>query len=116
MTTMQNVAWPMITVSRPRSIPIARNAVLRAMPVTIPGRAIGRMTAKDTASRPKNEKRWTANASSVPRMSATVVAPSAAWSDVVSADRMPTSSIARMNQSSVRPSIGHRLNGAALNA
>ncbi len=63
---MQNVAWPMMIVSRPKSMPMVRNAVLRAIPVTMPGRAIGRMTRKEIVSRPKKRKRWTANESERP--------------------------------------------------
>ena len=36
-TTTQNVAWPMMIVSRPNSMPIVRNAVFSARPVTMPG-------------------------------------------------------------------------------
>lgn len=54
-TTMQNVACAMIAVSRPRLMPrIVRNALFSAMPVTIPGSAIGRMISSDTGLRPKN--------------------------------------------------------------
>ena len=55
-TTMQNVAWPMITVIRPKLFgPITvASAALSAMPVTMPGSAIGRMTRKLTDERPKN--------------------------------------------------------------
>ena len=62
-------------------MPIVRNAVLSAIPVTMPGRAIGRMTRNETVSRPKKRKRWTANESSDPSTRATSVAPMAAWSD-----------------------------------
>ncbi len=51
---MQNVAWPMMIVIIPSSIPIARKAVLSAMPVTMPGSAIGRITMNEIVSRPKN--------------------------------------------------------------
>ena len=51
---MQKVAWPMAIVSRPSDTPSTCVKVeLSAMPVTIPGNAIGRMTRNDTASRPK---------------------------------------------------------------
>ena len=51
---MQKVAWPTMIVNMPSSMPTARNAVLSAMPVTIPGSAIGRMTRNEIVSRPKN--------------------------------------------------------------
>ncbi len=44
------------------------------MPVTIPGRAIGRTRRNDTASRPKKRKRATPNAAAEPRTSAMPVA------------------------------------------
>ena len=49
-----------------------------ASPVTIPGSAIGRITANVITSRPKNRYRETASDASVPRMSAIAVAPTAA--------------------------------------
>ena len=52
---MQNVAWPMMIVISPNSTPNVWNVELRAMPVTTPGRAIGRISRKLTVSRPKNE-------------------------------------------------------------
>ena len=47
-TTMQNVACPMITVQQPerRRRRTVRNAEFSAMPVTMPGSAIGRTTRK----------------------------------------------------------------------
>ena len=53
MTTTQNVAWPTTIVSTPNSKPIVRNAVLRPSPVTIPGKARGRITMNAIVSRPK---------------------------------------------------------------
>jgi hypothetical protein len=51
--TMQNVACATTMVTKPSSQPNrVRNALLRAMPVTIPGSAIGRITSSDTVSRP----------------------------------------------------------------
>ena len=86
-------------------MPIVRNAVFRAMPVTMPGRAIGRMTRNDTVSRPKNRKRWTAKASSDPSTSATTVAPSAARSEFRSAVRTP-SFVERLEVPVDRQSLG----------
>ena len=55
---MQNVACPTITVNSPSSTPsgcsMVRKAFDSAMPVTMPGSAIGRTTRSDTVSRPKN--------------------------------------------------------------
>ncbi len=53
-STMQNVAWPTITVNRVRStFRTCVNVAFSAIPVTIPGRASGRITRNDTVSRPK---------------------------------------------------------------
>ena len=50
--TMQNVACPTITVNRPSCRPngvsTVLNALFSAMPVTMPGSAIGRMTSSET--------------------------------------------------------------------
>ena len=58
-TTMQNVAWPRITVKRPNEIPSGTstvlNAELSAIPVTMPGKAIGRITRKLIDCLPKKE-------------------------------------------------------------
>ena len=53
-TTMQNVAWPTITVNSDRSTPsTCVNVAFSAMPVTMPGSASGRMIRNETVSRPK---------------------------------------------------------------
>ena len=53
-TTMQKVAWPTITVNSDRSTPSTWvNVAFRAIPVTIPGSAIGRMIRNEIVSRPK---------------------------------------------------------------
>ncbi len=83
----------MTIVSVPKGTPRLLNDALRAMPVTIPGRAIGRIRKNDTTSRPKKWKRWTANAARLPRTSATTIAKSATSMDRKNASR--TSSLAR---------------------
>ena len=54
---MQKVAWPTITVKSPSPTPngskMERKVAFSAIPVTIPGSAIGRMTRNETVSRPK---------------------------------------------------------------
>jgi hypothetical protein len=52
---MQNVAWPRMIVNVVKPIPEALIVALRAIPVTIPGRAIGRTSRNETVPRPKNE-------------------------------------------------------------
>ncbi len=95
-----------MTVASPRSMPNVRNVVPSAMPVTIPGSAMGSTTRKLITSRPKNRKRATAMAVSVPRSSAMSVAPVAARSEATSASRTPPSAAARENQSRVSPRMG----------
>ena len=52
--TTQNVAWPTMIVSSPKSTPNVTNDVRSAMPVTTPGRAIGRTRKNEIVWRPKN--------------------------------------------------------------
>ena len=59
-----------------------------AMPVMIPGSAIGRTSRNDTDSRPKKRKRAIANAAIDPSTSAIDVASSAAQTDSQTALRM----------------------------
>ena len=70
-----------MTVNRPKFTPSGCSVVVialdSAMPVTMPGSAIGSTMRIDTASRPKNRYRATANDAIVPSTSATAVAPSA---------------------------------------
>ncbi len=69
-----------------------------ASPVTMPGSAIGRITAKVITSRPKNEYRATAREASVPRTRARAVATRAARIDSFSASRTLSSLKATENQ------------------
>ena len=50
---MQNVAWPTIDREQPEREPAVLNVAFSAIPVTIPGSAIGRMTRNEIVSRPK---------------------------------------------------------------
>ena len=85
---MQKVAWPTITVKRLRAIPSTWvKVLLRATPVTIPGRAIGRMTRKEIVSRPKKRCRATASEARVPSRIAIAVATNPAFSEVTKASR-----------------------------
>src|SRR5579863_9121724 len=72
--TTQNVAWPMTIVQIERLMWPAMKAELSAIPVTIPGNAIGRTSRNDTASRPKKRKRATPNAAAEPSTRAMPVA------------------------------------------
>jgi hypothetical protein len=52
--TMQNVAWPTTMARKPSGKSICANVVDNAMPVTMPGRAIGNTTMNEIVSLPKN--------------------------------------------------------------
>ena len=88
---MQKVACPMMIVSRPNLTPTVSYVVRSANPLMMPGRASGRITTSEIASRPKKSKRETASDAKVPSTRATAVAPSAARTDSQSAWRTPPS-------------------------
>ncbi len=100
---MQNVACATITVKYPNGTPPALKAELSAMPVTMPGSAIGSTTSRLITSRPKNRYRWTAKARQVPSTRASAVAPRPTLTLVQSADRAPALSSVRRHHSSVSP-------------
>src|SRR6186997_50240 len=103
---MQKVAWPTTTVKRLRGTSSTWVKVLEiATPVTIPGRAIGRITRKEIVSRPKKRWRATAIAARVPRARALAAAP--AFSEVKKASRAASSLNAWLNQWVVKPGGGH---------
>ena len=103
---MQNVAWPRTMVQKLNGISSRLNAERSAIPVMMPGSAIGRMTSSDTASRPKNFAPDTAAAHSVPRISASSVEIAATCNDSVSAGQMSAASQATPNHLSVSPGGG----------
>src|SRR3954451_9689848 len=93
---MQKVAWPTITVKRlSGTFSTWVKVLLIATPVTMPGRAIGRITRKLIASRPKKRCRATASEASVPRVRAMAVANTPAFSEVKNALR-PTLAFDRL--------------------
>ncbi|MCY1557478.1 hypothetical protein D9M68_943280 [compost metagenome] len=75
--TTQKVAWPMTMVSIPGSIPRPLNAESRAMPVMMPGRAMGRISISEMPSLPKKSRRYSAAAARVPSTRAIRVASAA---------------------------------------
>src|SRR5262249_28936697 len=77
-----------------------------AIPVMIPGSAIGSTKMNEIASRPKNRLRDNPNAASEPSSSASAVATHAALIDNHSAPRTSESSQAAENQWVVKPGIG----------
>src|SRR6266550_482350 len=106
---MQKVECPITIVQseglRPCTGLFVKNE-LRAMPVTTPGRAIGRTSRKVIASRPKKRNRLTAVAAAVPRTSAIVVAIPAAFSDRTRALRASSLCHAAWNHFVLNPAIG----------
>src|SRR5919205_783560 len=105
---MQNVAWPTITVKRLRGTSRTWVKVLLiATPVTIPGKAIGKITRKEIVSRPKKRWRATASEASVPSTSAIAVASRPALIEVKNASRAASSLNAWLNQCVVHPGGGH---------
>ena len=89
--------------------------VLSAMPVTMPGSAIGRTSANDSVSRPKKRKRCTASAASDPRTSASTVAPIPTCSDSSRALRSSGLANAAEYHEVVQSVIGHDWARSALN-
>ena len=105
--TMQKVACATMMVAIPnRTSRMVRKKLLRAIPVTMPGSAIGRMTSRLTASRPKNSKRWRASEIIVPRINEIAVAASAICTLVVMPSSAPAFWNALPHHSSVKPGGG----------
>src|SRR5262245_53091340 len=105
--TMQKVAWPATIVQNPGSSRASLMAESKAMPVMMPGSAIG--IAKSTVSvcLPRKFPRASAKAASVPSSSAPTVAALATASDRRSAAHISLREKARSNQCSVRPGGGN---------
>src|SRR5689334_12711423 len=103
---MQNVAWPTTIVAVDSVMPAVRAVALRARPVTMPGRAIGRTSDNENASRPKNENRWIANAASEPRTTAARLDRTATWTDSPIASRTDGLSQAEPNHSVLNTRMG----------
>src|SRR5438445_12783290 len=119
MITMQKVVCP-ITMVQSDGVSwcagLLRKKELSAIPVMIPGSAIGRITTNETTSRPKNEKRWIANAAAEPsRIAATIVTP-ATLSESTKAWRTSWLAQAARNQCVVKPAIGQLCTFDLLNA
>src|SRR5579884_4432064 len=79
---------------------------LSAIPVTMPGSAIGSTSRNEIVSRPKNRNRCTPNDASVPSTSAIAVAYAAAFSESQSAFCMSPLWIAGPNHFVVSAEIG----------
>src|SRR5690348_5639176 len=113
---MQKVACPMMMVVREKLTPLRLMKELSAMPVMIPGSAIGRTSRKEIASRPKNRKRWTANAAIDPSTTAIAVESSPARTDSHSAWRISASCQVEENHFVDRPCRGQLWMFEGLNA
>src|SRR2546421_9925836 len=114
--TMQNVAWPITIVQYERLMVQNWKNEFSAMPVMIPGSAIGSRSSSETASRPKKRKRWIAAAAAVPSTSAIAVAAAPTLSDSQSELRASGACQASWNQWSVKPEIGQVWSVGSLNA
>src|ERR1700722_1581481 len=114
---MQNVAWPRTIVQNEKEMSAKLKAERSAMPVTIPGRAIGSTKRSEIASRPKNFARASAAAASVPRTMASAVDTSATRMERPSAAQISGRFQATPNQRSVYPGGGNsKLRSSLLNA
>ena len=101
------MAWPKTIVSVEKEISARLKAERRAIPVMIPGRAIGRMTSKVMASFPRNIVRETAAAAKVPRISAMQVEIEATWSERDRASQTSGRFQVTSSHLSVNPGGGH---------
>src|SRR3954447_19341527 len=113
---MQNVACPITIVSNENRTPPNAKNEFSAIPVMMPGSAIGSTRTNDTTSRPKNRKRCTANAASEPSTRATAVATSAARTDSQSACRIASLCQADENHRVDNPESGQLCTFDGLNA
>src|SRR5689334_22006311 len=94
-------------VQNVKGISTRSNAERNAMPVMIPGSAIGSTTKSEITSRPKNFEPDTAAAQSVPSMMASAVEIAATSTDSSSASHRSDRSAATANHLMVRPGGGH---------
>src|SRR6478609_4637896 len=105
---MQNVACAITTVQIEGGTPmIVRKKLFSAIPVMMPGSAIGKMISRLIASRPKNEKRCSASEMSVPSTSDSKVATTATSRLVSTASFAPALWNALPHHSRVKPGGGH---------
>src|SRR6478672_13323312 len=95
---MQNVAWPATTVQSDGVMFRYSIAESRAIPVTMPGSAIGSTKSSEIAFLPKNRKRERAKAMHVPRKRASAAARRPTEKEFTSASRANWSFHASRNQ------------------
>src|SRR5688572_14653392 len=104
--TVQKVAWPATIVRKDGSTRQVFMAASKAMPVTMPGNAMGNTNNTVSASLAGKRALASANAASVPSTSAINVAQVATPSDSVSDCQMSLRAKATSNQCSVSPGGG----------
>jgi len=100
---MQNVACPITIVKKVNLPKKFVKTLFRAIPVTIPGSAIGSTKRRDIASLAKNSYLDIAAAASEPRMSAIEVAIRAVITERITASRIPSLAAALLHQTVVKP-------------
>src|SRR3981081_126895 len=113
---MQKVACPTTIVSSEKLRLLKLMNEFSAIPVMIPGSAIGSTSTSDTASRPKKRKRSTANAAIVPSTIAIAVASSPARTESQSAWRTSALCHVDENQRVESPDSGQLCTFDGLNA
>src|SRR4026209_1636656 len=107
-TTTQKVACPTMIAGMPKFSPgIASTIDDNASAVTIPGKAIGRTSANEIVSRPKNLARAIANDASVPSTRAINVAQIATRKELVTGCRRSVLCHAVVNHDVVTNDGGH---------
>ena len=107
---MQNVVWPITIVQKPggrSKISPPDSVDFSAMPVTMPGSAIGSTMMNARASRPMNRLRYTAPASMLPSTIAPAVVIAATSNDSRKACHMSARVNATRNHSRVNPGGGN---------
>src|SRR5436190_19432742 len=113
---MQKLAWPITIVQSDRSRWLKVKNEFRAIPVMIPGSAIGSTRRNDTDSRPEKRKRASAKAAAEPSSSAAPVARAPASSESLTAVLTAAACQATWNQCAVNPGIGQLCTFDLLNA
>src|SRR2546423_13442080 len=103
---MQKVACPTMIVVSEKMTPRLLKNEFSAMPVMIPGSAIGSTSTREIASRPKKRKRCTAKAAIEPSSVAMPVASKPARTDSHSASRTSALCQVEENQRVERPGRG----------
>src|SRR3977135_2155891 len=103
---MQKVACPTMMVVSEKLTPLKLMNEFSAMPVMIPGRAIGRTSRNEIASRPKKRKRSTAKAAIDPSVKAIAVESRPARTDSHSAWRISALCQVEENHFVERPCSG----------